>query len=53
VAVLDFPDATSMAAVSMAVKAGGAVRTRAAPLLTVEQIDEATREQVTFRPPRA
>ncbi|MFF4897591.1 GYD domain-containing protein [Streptomyces sp. NPDC001068] len=51
VAVIEFPDAVSMAAVSLAVKASGALRTRATPLLTVEEIDEATRRQITFRPP--
>jgi uncharacterized protein with GYD domain len=53
VAILDFPDTTSMAAVSMVIKASGAVRTRATPLLTIEEIDEATRKPVAFRPPRA
>jgi uncharacterized protein with GYD domain len=53
VAVIDFPDTTSMAAVSMAVKASGALHTKATPLLTVEEIDEATRKQVSFRPPTA
>ncbi|MEV7318703.1 GYD domain-containing protein [Streptomyces sp. NPDC093970] len=53
VAVIEFPDAVSMAAVSLAVKASGALRTRATPLLTVEEIDEATRRRITFRPPGA
>ncbi len=53
VTILDFPDTTSMAAVSLVVKASGAVRTRATPLLTVEELDEATRKQVAFRPPKA
>ncbi|MGW4565450.1 GYD domain-containing protein [Streptomyces sp. NPDC004561] len=51
VCVLDFPDAVSMAAVSLAVKASGALRTRATPLLTVEEIDEATRLRIAFRAP--
>ncbi|MFI6017350.1 GYD domain-containing protein [Streptomyces sp. NPDC051287] len=51
VAILDFPDPVAMAAVSLGVKASGALRTRATPLLTVEEIDEATRRQVAFRPP--
>lgn len=37
-----------MAAVSLIVKASGTVRTRATPLLTVEEIDEAVRREVTF-----
>ncbi|MEU1160627.1 GYD domain-containing protein [Streptomyces sp. NPDC090075] len=53
VCVLDFPDPVSMAAVSLSVKASGAIRTRATPLLTPEEIDEAVRRQVDFRPPGA
>ncbi|MEU6080123.1 GYD domain-containing protein [Streptomyces sp. NPDC047108] len=53
VLIVDFPDAVSMAAVSLTVKASGALRTRATPLLTVDQIDEATRRQVSFRAPGA
>ncbi|MEU6366236.1 GYD domain-containing protein [Streptomyces sp. NPDC046931] len=51
VCILDFPDPVSMAAASLAVKASGALHTRATPLLTLEEIDEATRRQVTFRAP--
>lgn len=53
VCIIDFPDAVSMAAVSLAVKASGALRTRATPLLTLEEVDKATRRQVTFRAPGA
>ncbi|MGW3985547.1 GYD domain-containing protein [Streptomyces sp. NPDC004830] len=53
VLVVDFPDAVSMAAVSLTVKASGALRTRATPLLSLDEIDEATRRQVTFRAPGA
>ncbi|MYR41441.1 GYD domain-containing protein [Streptomyces sp. SID5910] len=49
--IVDFPDAVSMAAVSLAVKATGGLRTRATPLLTVEDIDEAARREVGFRAP--
>ncbi|WP_031483055.1 GYD domain-containing protein [Streptomyces bicolor] len=51
VCIIDFPDAVSMAAISLRVKAGGALRTRATPLLTLAEIDEATRRQVAFRAP--
>ncbi|GHJ39753.1 GYD domain-containing protein [Streptomyces sp. TS71-3] len=51
--IVDLPDPAAMAAVSLAVKATGAVRTRATPLLTVEEVDEATRRQVSFRAPGA
>ncbi|MEV2214923.1 GYD domain-containing protein [Streptomyces sp. NPDC050997] len=53
VLILDFPDPVSMAAVSLTVKASGALRTRATPLLTVNEIDEAARRQVDFRAPGA
>ncbi|MGX1562541.1 GYD domain-containing protein [Streptomyces sp. NPDC055506] len=53
VMVIDFPDAVSMAAVSLTVKASGAIQSRATPLLTVDEIDEATRRQVAFRAPGA
>ncbi|MFB8245263.1 GYD domain-containing protein [Streptomyces sp. NPDC001046] len=53
VLIVDFPDAVSMAAVSLTVKASGALRTRATPLLTLDEIDEATHRQVAFRAPGA
>ncbi|MEV6115139.1 GYD domain-containing protein [Streptomyces sp. NPDC052109] len=53
VCILDFPDPVSMAAVSLSVKASGALHTRATPLLTVDEIDEAARRRVAFRPPGA
>ncbi|SDO06031.1 Uncharacterized protein, contains GYD domain [Streptomyces sp. cf386] len=51
VCILDFPDAVSMAAVSLRVKASGALNTRATPLLTLEETDQAIRRQVAFRAP--
>ncbi|MFF0156115.1 GYD domain-containing protein [Streptomyces sp. NPDC005263] len=51
--ILDFPDSVSMAAVSLKVKASGALRTRATVLLTLDEIDEAARRQVAFRAPGA
>ncbi|MFE4674454.1 GYD domain-containing protein [Streptomyces sp. NPDC056723] len=51
VLIVDFPDPVSMAAVSLTVKASGALHTRATPLLTLDEIDEAARRQVTFRSP--
>ncbi|WP_336052017.1 GYD domain-containing protein [Streptomyces sp. CA2R101] len=53
VLIIDLPDPVSMAAISLTVKASGALRTRATPLLTVEEIDEATRRRVPFRAPSA
>ncbi|MFF3328657.1 GYD domain-containing protein [Streptomyces sp. NPDC002888] len=51
VLIIDFPDQVSMAAVSLAVKASGALHTRATPLVTLDEIDEAARRQFTFRAP--
>ncbi|MGW6735060.1 GYD domain-containing protein [Streptomyces sp. NPDC055013] len=51
VCIVDFPDPVSMAAVSLTVKASGALHTRATPLLTLEEIDEAARREVAFRAP--
>ncbi|MFF0106059.1 GYD domain-containing protein [Streptomyces hirsutus] len=51
VLVVGFPAPVSMAAVSLTVKTGGALRTRATPLLTLDEIDEAARRQVAFRAP--
>ncbi|QTE01608.1 GYD domain-containing protein [Streptomyces cyanogenus] len=53
VCIVDFPDPVSMAAVSLRVKASGALRTRATPLLTVGELDEAARREVSFRAPGA
>ncbi|ANP55869.1 uncharacterized protein with GYD domain [Streptomyces griseochromogenes] len=53
VLIVDFPDAVTMAAVSLTVKASGALHTRATPLLTLDEIDEAVRRQVAFRAPGA
>ncbi|MGW3011081.1 GYD domain-containing protein [Streptomyces sp. NPDC001219] len=51
--VVEFPDHLSMAAISMAVRASGALHSKTIPLLTVEEIDEAARKSVAFRPPGA
>ncbi|GES33854.1 GYD domain-containing protein [Streptomyces angustmyceticus] len=51
VLIIDLPDPVSMAAISLTVKASGGLHTRATPLLTVEEVDEAARRQVPFRAP--
>ncbi|MFF7735459.1 GYD domain-containing protein [Streptomyces sp. NPDC007984] len=53
VVIVDFPDSVSMAAAALTVKASGAVQTRATPLLTDDEIDEAAHRQVPFRAPGA
>jgi uncharacterized protein with GYD domain len=49
--IADLPDATTAAAVSVAVNAVGAARLRTVPLLTPEEMDAATRKSVDYRPP--
>jgi uncharacterized protein with GYD domain len=51
IVVLDFPDNASAAAVAMTVAATGLINTRMTPLLTAEEIDEAARKSIDFRPP--
>ncbi|MFF9816689.1 GYD domain-containing protein [Streptomyces sp. NPDC014006] len=53
VCVIDLPDPVSMAAISLTATASGALTTRVTPLLTVEEVDQATRRQVAFRAPGA
>ncbi|CAL9522253.1 hypothetical protein SUDANB1_03848 [Streptomyces sp. enrichment culture] len=53
VMIVELPDSVSMAAAALTVKASGALRTRATPLLTLDEIDEAARRQVSFRAPGA
>jgi uncharacterized protein with GYD domain len=49
--IVDAPDDEAVAAVSIAINGSGAVSTRTTKLLTVEQIDEALRRSVDYRPP--
>lgn len=49
--IVDAPDNVSAAAVSLAVNASGAVSLRTTPLLTPEEIDQATKKSVSYRPP--
>jgi uncharacterized protein with GYD domain len=49
--IFDAPDNASVAAVSMAVGASGAARTKTTVLLTPEEVDQAARKNVGYRPP--
>ncbi len=49
--IADLPDAATAAAVSLAVNAAGAVNLRTTVLLSPEEMDEAARKQVGYRPP--
>ncbi len=49
--ICDIPDAASAVALSLAVNASGAVKLRVIPLISVEEMDAATKIQVGYRPP--
>jgi uncharacterized protein with GYD domain len=49
--IAEFPSEVDAAAVAMTVNAAGAASVRSVPLLTPEQIDEATQKTVEYRPP--
>ena len=51
VIILDLPSNVDMAAVALAAQASGAVKSRITVLLLPEEIDQATKRQVNFRPP--
>ena len=50
-AVADLPDHAAAAALALAVTAGGGATVRTVVLLTPEELDEATKRQVSYRPP--
>ena len=49
--IVDGPDNVTAAAVSLTVNASGAVSLRTTPLLTPEEIDQATKKSVSYRAP--
>jgi uncharacterized protein with GYD domain len=51
VIVVDVPNNVDAAALSLAVNAGGAVKSRITVLITPEEVDQATRKTVNYRPP--
>lgn len=50
-AIADAPDNLSVAAISLAVSASGAVQTKTTVLMTPEEMDQATKKSVSYRPP--
>ena len=50
-AIVDLPDNVSIAAISLAVGAGGGARACTTVLLTPEEMDKATQKAVNYRPP--
>ena len=51
--VCDMPDVASAMAISLAVNASGAVALKTIPLFSAEEMDEAGKKQVAYRPPGA
>lgn len=51
--IFDLPDAATAAAISLAITAGGALSISTVQLITPEEIDQATRKTVSYRPPGA
>ena len=51
VAIVEYPDNVSAAAVSLAVNASGVTKMRVTPLLTIEEMDAATKKQIGYRGP--
>ena len=51
--IADLPDHVSAAAISLAVTATGAARTKTTALLTPEEVDQAVKKTVRYEPPRA
>jgi uncharacterized protein with GYD domain len=51
--IIDGPDNVTAAAASLAVNAAGAVRLKTTALLTAEEMDQAAKKGVKYRPPGA
>jgi uncharacterized protein with GYD domain len=51
--IADLPDAKSAAAVSLTVNAAGGAQVTTTPLMTPEEMDEACKQSVRYRPPGA
>jgi len=49
--IVDAPDHAAVAAMSLAINASGAVRTKTVVLLTPEEIDQASKKGTTYQPP--
>ena len=49
----EMPDVASAMALSLAVNASGAVNLKTIPLFSAEEMDEAAKKQIAYRPPGA
>ncbi|HEC61683.1 MAG TPA: GYD domain-containing protein [bacterium] len=50
-AIVDLPDNVSTAALALLINSSGAVNIKTTVLLTPEEIDQATRKSIEYRPP--
>ncbi len=53
VVIADMPDDEAMTALALAINASGAVNIKTTVLITPEQVDEAAKRTVAYRPPGA
>jgi len=53
IAIMDVPDAASAVAMGLTVNAAGAAHGSMTVLITPEEVDEASKKSVTYRPPGA
>lgn len=51
IAIVDLPDNVSAAAVSLAANASGGINCKTTVLMTPEEMDEAARKPLSYRPP--
>src|SRR5262245_3765906 len=49
--IVDLPDSASATAISLAVAASGAIRLKTTVLITPEEVDQAVKKTVSYRPP--
>lgn len=49
--IADFPDNVTASAISLIVNASGAVKVKTTVLITPEEVDQATKKTVDYRPP--
>jgi uncharacterized protein with GYD domain len=53
ITIVDLPDSAAALALSLATSASGSVAFTTTPLISPEEIDQATRKTVSYRPPGA
>jgi uncharacterized protein with GYD domain len=53
VVIIDLPDSATATAVSLTVAASGAVRVKTIVLITPEEVDQAVKKTIQYRPPGA